>query len=584
MHNDTGSTSFIIPCLLFLQAIPLKKYKELGETTPCVVRVTETPSNSHLPEKLVQEDLLLHSIVPHRKVICQCVDLVGKDGQLYFSSQRFSIPLGYNGWFEILSEDGKTISPSKTIEHITQRAPDKFLVRSRTKAYLSEENGEPDYDRTKIVEKGEVMTIIGQLSITHGWRKQKKNILHCLDNNGVDIYFDFKTTGQFSPMAGRTNISGVHNIEGLVGQFRLPLTVRIVSGQIPRVASDNDRPGVFRLMETQKDNTALFLPLRSHQKLIPVSTRTNLQLMQACNMTEISQHQYYKLLSSLCHTKVEKYFRTMQVLVSANKQAKPFSALTLPSRRRTLGVVAAYNNNKHTMTLDTEEDVLFAEVDDLYAYVRRGGAPPKPRPRSWATNTIESRHVLMETEVRSTSQPVLATNGKPRGLLATLTAGKFPSKGSTLVRTKKLSSSQATITEMRASNNNLPAAANRSELTKSYVEKYQGSVESLQTEVDPYVDDGHYKNSTENLDITKKSRFRSMDELRELRENPRPKSIHIMHHTSTSPTIEERFIVPVSPQGRKPVYKRSSIATSPTKVITFVENNAKFPHFPVQAS
>lgn len=551
----------------------------MGEATPCVVRVTETPSNSHLPAKLVQEDLLLHSIIPHRKVICQCVDFVSKDGQIYFSSQRFSIPLGYNGWFEILSEDGKTISPSKTIEHIAQRAPDKFLVRSRTKAYLSEENGEPDYDRTKMVEKGEVMTIIGQLSITHGWRKQKKNILHCLDNNGMDIYFDFKTTGQFSPMAGRTNISGVHNIEGLVGQFRLPLTVRIVSGQIPRVASDNDRPGVFRLIETQKDNTALFLPIRSHQKLIPVSTRTNLQLMQACNMTEISHHQYYKLLLALCNTKVEKYFRTMQVLVSANKQSKPFSACTLPSRRKMLGVVRAYDDGNKT--LDTEEDVLFAEVDDLYAYVRRGGTPPKPRPRSWATNTGDPGHVFMETEGRSTSQPVLATNGKPRGLLATLTAGKFPSKGSTLVRTKKLSGSQATITESRVSNNNLPAAANRSELTKSYVEKYQGSVESLQTEVDPYVDDGHYKNSTEHLDITKKSRFRSMDELRE----NRPKSIHIMHHsTLISPSIEEKFIVPVSPQSRTPVYKRSSIATSPTKVITFVESNAKFQHFPVQAS
>lgn len=540
-----------------------------------MVRITESPANSHLPSRLVQEDLLLHSIVPHRKVICQCVDFVSKDGQLYFSGQRFSIPLGYNGWFEILSEDGKTVSPSKTIERIAERAPDKFLVRSRTKAYLSEENGEPDYDRTKIVEKGEVMTIIGQLSITHGWRKQKKSILHCLDNSGVDIYFDFKTTGQFSPMAGPTNISGVHTIEGLVGQFRLPLTVRIVSGQIPRVASDNDRPGVFRLIETQKDNTALFLPIRSHQKLIPVSTRTNLHLVPACNMSDISKHAYYKLLLALCNTKVEKYFRTMQVLVSANKQPKTYSACTLPVRRKTLGAVSAYDAKK---SLDTEEDVLFAEVDDLYAYVRRGGAPPKPRPRSWATNSADSGQILMDTEGRSTSQPVLAINGKPRGLLATLTAGRFPSKSSTLVRTKKLSTSPPPDHVQNRASNPLPASGSRIEIVKSYVDRYQGSMESLQTEVDPYVDDGHYKNSTENLDLAKRSsRYRSMDELR------RPKSLELLNNNSnhSSPTIEEKFIVPVPSQQK--IYKRTSIPTSPTRVITFLENNTKY-HRTVEAS
>ena len=231
----------------------LKKYKELDNALPCVVRVRDNATSSHLPDKLVQEDLLLHSVVTHRKVICQCVDFIGKDGQLNFSSQRFSVPLGYTGWLEILSEDGKTVSPIKTIDKIAECAPDKFLVRSKVKVFLSTDSGEPDYDKTKIVEKGEVMAIVGKLSITHGWRRQKKQVLHCLDSHGKNIYFDFRTSGQFSPIAGRTNISGVHSIEGIINQFRLPLTVRIVSGQIPRVASHNDRPGVFRLIETQKD-------------------------------------------------------------------------------------------------------------------------------------------------------------------------------------------------------------------------------------------------------------------------------------------------------------------------------------------
>lgn len=506
----------------------LKKYKESDLDTPCVVRVTHSPSTSHLPSKLVQEDLLLHSIVPHRKIICQCVDFVSKDGLFGFSSQRFSIPLGYSGWMEILSEDGKTVSPSKTIEHIANKAPEKFLVRSRTKAFLSVQGGtDPDYDRTRITEKGEVMTIIGRFSITHGWRRQKKQILHCLDTKGVDTYFDFKAIGQFSPIAGPSNISGVHSIESLTNQFRLPITVRIVSGQIPRVASHNERPGVFRLIEAQKDNTALFLPIRSHQKLIPVSVRTNLQLVRASNISEINQHQYYKLLLNLCNKKVSKYFQTMQVLVSAKQQSQTYSACTLPVRRKSPAIT---NSIQASKPMDTEEDVLFAEVDDLYAYVRRGGVPPKPRPRSWANQ--DDGNILTSAEGKSSSQPLLAINGKPRGLLAALTAGKFPAtKSSTLVRKYKISSSPTTPDHMPTRTlvldaNELPVTG-RAEKIRSFIDKYPGSMESLQTEVDPYVDEGQYKNSNESIHASRKSidhiQYRTTGEMRATR--PRPFSM-----------------------------------------------------------
>jgi len=487
-----------------LQQIYLKKYKELG-SNPNIVRVVDAPNNSHLPAKLVDEALLLHSIVPHRKIICQCVDFVSKDGQLYFSNQKFSIPVGYNGWLEILSEDGKAVSPSRTIEHIASKLVERFLVRSRTKAYLGNANNGPDYDSPIFIEKGVVVKVVSQLSVVHGWRRQKKHVLHCNDTNGCSIYFDFKTTGQFSPIAGPTNIPGVHSIESLISQFRLPLTVRIVSGKIPRIASDNDRPGVFRLIESQKDNTALFLPTRSHQKLIPVSIRTNIQLIQAANMIDISQHEYYRRLLSLCNKKVDKYFRTIQVLVSARQQPKIYSSCTLPVRKKssesTIQVIKSPSMN-------TEEDILFAEVDDLYAYVRRGGVPPKSRPRSWATNTDGSA-ILMTAEGKSSSQPMLAMgNGKPRGLLATLTAGKFPSKSSTLVRQYKVSQTPTTPDQTPLKTLVLEAGTlpvtRRTDKTRSYIEKYHGSMESLQTEVDPYVDEWQYKDSNESLDFTRR--------------------------------------------------------------------------------
>ena len=474
----------------------LKKYKELDQDAPLIVKISGDQTTAHLPSKLVQESLLLHSIVPHKKIICQCVEFASKDGQLYFSHQRFSIPLGYTGWFEILSEDGKTIPPCKTIEQLAQQAPEQFLIRSKVKAYLSEKNGNPDYDKMRFVNKGEVITIVGQLNITIGWRKQKKQILHCMDSHGLDIYFDFKTTGQFSPMAGKTNISGVHNVDGLLSQFRLPLTVRIVSGQIPRVASENDRPGVFRLIETQKDNTALFLPIKSHQKLIPVSVRTNLLLKQSNNMAELSHNNFYQTLKNLADTKVEKYFKTMQVLVSARQQQKSYSACTLPARSKA-------GNMTHIQMDDmqTEEDILFAEVDDLYAYVRRGGIPPKPRPRSWATNPLDiSTSTVINSELKSSSQPTLSASGKPRGLLATLTAGKFPSKASsgTLIRQYRVSNSTPTFEQTKTFIvEGTDSAAVRDELKRTTTDRYRDSAESLQMEVDPYVDEGQYQPNTE---------------------------------------------------------------------------------------
>ena len=438
------------------------------------------------------------------------MDFTSKDGQMYFSSQQtFSIPLGYQGWFEILSEEGKTTTPCKSIQEIVEKNPNTFLVRTKVKAYLSSDDGEPNYDKTRIVEKGEVLTLVGSMSMTYGWRKQKKKILHCLDTNGSDVYLDLKTTGQFSPMAAAASISGVHSIEGLISQFRLPLTVRIVCGQVPRVSTENGQPGVFRLQEIQKDTTALFLPIESQQKLIPISTRTNLNLTLCENMSEVKTTSFFNHINEVANTKVEKYSRTMQVLVSAKQSNNSFSASTLPARSKPQHRLGNATNTE-SKKQQTEEDILFAEVDDLYAYVRRGGVPPKPRPRSWATNTCKS--VSSCTDNKSSSQPVLCSNGKPRGLLAALTAGKFPSKPtSTLLRKSyvetgsRIQSQQAgrPATPERGLSTNGLAVPRRERLIQSYISRYKGSEESLQTDIDPYLDDRHYQNF-EAIEMTKR--------------------------------------------------------------------------------
>lgn len=468
----------------------------------------ENSVNSHLPSKITEENLLLHSIINHKKVICQCVDFASKDGQFYFSSQTFSIPMGYQGWFEILSEDGKTVAPCKSIQEVAESNPNTFLVRSKVKAYLSTDDGDPNYDRTRVIEKGEVLTMVGSMCMTYGWRKQKKKVLHCLDSENLDVYIDMKITGQFSPMAGPTNISGVHAIEGLIGQFRLPLTVRIVCGQVPRISTDNSQPGVFRLLEIQKDTTALFFPLETQQKLIPISTRTNLNFTCCQNTEEISHTAAFKHLKQLANTKAVKYSKTMQVLVSAKQSNNnAYSASTLPTRNKLQVGLTPLAKSDGTKKL-TEEDILFAEVDDLYAYVRRGGVPPKPRPRSWATYACSKALSVSTSDLKSSSQPMLSNNGKPRGLLATLTAGKFPSKPtSTLVRRSHVETGTRTCSHQTGKfvlpERTVGLLTRREQIIQSYISRCKGSAESLQTDIDPYVDDRHYQNF-EAIEMTKR--------------------------------------------------------------------------------
>lgn len=471
------------------------------------MKVADKPSSVQLPPKLLDEELLLQSVISHRKVICQCVEFTCKDDVLFFSDQKFSIPIGYPGWFEVLSADGKTISPCHTIGEVAEKNPEKFLVRSKVKAYTANEDGSPSYDEICWIPKGELLKVLGQFRTVHGWRKQKKSVLHCEHSSGAHIYLDFKSTGQFSPVAGLANISGVHSIERLVSQFRLPLTVRIVSGQIPRIASKNDRPGVFRLTEVHKDTTALFLPLKSHQKLLPVSTRTDLVLIPSSNMQDLRKLSYIQQLQNLAMAKADKYFRTMQILVSTKQQNKGYSACTLPSRGKPKGRDTRAFSQTDAVS---EEDILFAEVDDLYAYVRRGGVPPKPRPRSWANNAF-FQNISMDAEGKSNSQPLLSSNGKPRGLLASLTAGKFPSKATRHQKTMSAVEPQRTSTLLLEKE--LPTSR-REEIIRSYMDEYKGSEESLQTEVDPYVDAGHYQNLEAMEQIKRRpthTRHRSMD-------------------------------------------------------------------------
>ena len=58
--------------------------------------------------------------------------------------------------------------------------------------------------------------------------------MRCFDTRGEHVYLPLEARGKFSAVAKEDNISGVHSIDNILLNKRLPLMVRMVAGQPPQ--------------------------------------------------------------------------------------------------------------------------------------------------------------------------------------------------------------------------------------------------------------------------------------------------------------------------------------------------------------
>lgn len=258
-------------------------------------------------------------------------------------ARRFALPVGYDGLVELLSENGEASASLTRVSEVAEAAPDQFLIRSRIEC-LAEVT-----DKTSIrtLERGTVLTVKGTAKITLKHSHQTQYYLHCTDKQGHYIYLDYQTAGVFSPLAGPKNISGVHFVSSLLRRFRLPFTIRVVSGKIPKAACDSERPGVFRLMELRKENLAFLAPLSAKQMLIPLPVKSDINFFRPANMKELSRHFIFEQISDTCSQKVQQHMKKIQVVAKRN------------------------------VTSVRDENALFDDVDEIYPYIRQGGLPPR---------------------------------------------------------------------------------------------------------------------------------------------------------------------------------------------------------------
>lgn len=361
--------------------------KNLGDgfKGPCIIKLASNHNTmKKLPKHLSSsEGMLLHSIVNYTSVLCKSINSCDET--------RFSIPELYEGFFEFLSENGESSPPLHLVSEVAKLELEKFLIRSKVDALVDV----TDKTSVRSLQKGSVLNVKGRVKITK--RDYSELYLHCEDKDGFDLYLNYNTKGVFSSFAKPKGISGVHTMKSVLTQFRLPCTVRIVSGKIPRAACSEERLGVFRLLEVRKERIALLCPLSAKQLILPVALNNKLSFYKAGNMGELRHHYIFNQLVDSCTSKVEQYMKTMKTFISSN---------TTPSRL----------TSGHK-----EENNLFEEIDEIYPYIRQGGAPPK-RALSYA-NGISHALGITTLDGRSYSQPALNLRTRS-GSLATSTVLK----------------------------------------------------------------------------------------------------------------------------------------------------------------
>ena len=199
-------------------------------------------------------DVYVHSMSSCQMAVAEGLTTAGADpprrAGLVSTGRRYLIPVDHRGWFELLSQDGHAAAPIASVQQLIALGPDRCLVR-RSVVGLSDDR------RSCRISAGETLSVQGVTRVD-GSRRQ---CLRCrLDSTGQGVVLTADQRGQFSPVAGPTDVSGVHRMRSVVAKFRLPVVVRLITrgGEAPSAAVG----GVaFRVTAVDAVPTAYVVPL-----------------------------------------------------------------------------------------------------------------------------------------------------------------------------------------------------------------------------------------------------------------------------------------------------------------------------------
>ncbi|KFM78072.1 Protein FAM59A, partial [Stegodyphus mimosarum] len=328
------------------------------------------------------------------KVAAQCVKF--KDGNRVIPiGTKLAIPDTYDGWFEILSEDGRAVRSIESVAELLKRFPETCLVRENIKAHLAKtDDAEIMSDKTRIVNSGETLVLVSEVYVTPVRSKSSGRYLRCFTTKGETIFLSADQKGKFSPIAGEDNISGVHTIKNLLSK-RFPLMVRLVHGKPPSGIKNNSHfVTEMRLYSLFEEESILALPLFKDSPVVALPPSAPLKVQAPRNPEILMKLKIYDILVEKCKSIMQDVSNKIQVFdISLSKELRAEKSHSkqrlknFPVNHRIQRSVSdpnsRYNDNATPVSLANETskemkpdtvDDNYDEIDQIYDYVR-GFAP-----------------------------------------------------------------------------------------------------------------------------------------------------------------------------------------------------------------
>lgn len=335
-----------------------------------------------LPSPCSQPTVLLISAGRRRKILAQVIKI--KEGRRVVGvGPKFIILDTYQGYFELLSEDGRAMRCLESVAELAHRKTDNgCLVRDSIRAIVGryDADGMLTADGARIVNAGEILYPEAEVQLGNS----KTKFLRCRDSLGDMALLGLDQKARFSLLAKEDNISGVHTAKNLL-QKRLPVTVRLVHGAPPKGFKNlNQFLPEMRLLCVFEEEHIFAMPLqKDSSSVITLPLAAPVKLQRARNEDCLRETREYQRLLEKCTKLAADNANRAYVLDSKSVDLKSLKNVgsVLSSKNgyflsRSLSADAANTNYAYDVE-NRPHNSEYDEIDLIYDYVR--GFAPLPK-------------------------------------------------------------------------------------------------------------------------------------------------------------------------------------------------------------
>ena len=359
---------------------------------PSIVRISKGQycnlGVSSISNPGLQSTILLTNLGRRKRILAQSIKF--KDSKRVVPvGPKLAIPNSYDGYFELLSEDGRSVRCIESVSELNRRFPDAVLVRDNFRAFVSKSDDlETIEESSRLVLSGETLLLVGEVA-----KKSRNNakFLRCFDKNGENVYLPLELKGcKFSAIAKEDNISGVHTVENLTSK-RLPVMTRLVHG-LPPVGLKSSQSFLpeIRLFSVIEEDYLVAMTLNSNAtSIVPLPLPANLKFNYASNMNLISgTKEFMRLKERSLELSSNLDDRIVVHDISAPKDLR-INGADLKQKMALNKPLITVNANRNRFYPNAGHSDEYDEIEQIYDYVR-GFAPLPKTARGWKYEPLNS--------------------------------------------------------------------------------------------------------------------------------------------------------------------------------------------------